>query len=238
MSQPLLMLLKLLPTALGLAIATSKMGLVYGGGKKGIMGTVSGAALEAGAKVIGIVPYAMVKNTKEVRNINDGNTGTDEEKFVLLNEDGQVSGWENMETVVVQSMHERKVEMAKRVCGFFGLPGGFGTFEELLEVTTWSQIGLHGKPVVILNVLGFYEPLRDLIRSGIRTGFIPAKNEGLMIFVDGPSDLTAHETFDWGTPALVALRNWNNPGFDFGFDWTKKLGNKQLEGTCTALDAS
>ncbi|KAF8531640.1 hypothetical protein JB92DRAFT_2849389 [Gautieria morchelliformis] len=237
MSLPLFMLLKLLRTALGLAIATSEMGLVYGGGKKGIMGTVSGAALEAGAKVTGIVPYAMVKNTKEVRNIN-GHTGKDQENFIVLNGNGQVPGWENMETIVVHSMHERKVEMAKRVCGFFGLPGGFGTFEELLEVTTWSQIGLHVKPVVILNVLGFYEPLRDLIRSGIRSGFIPAKNEGLIIFVDGPSDLTAHETFDWGTPALVALRNWKKPGYDFGFDWTKKLGNKQLEGTCTALNAS
>lgn len=90
--------------------------------------------------------------------------------------------------------------------------------------------------MVVLNVLGFYDPLRDLIQSAIRTGFIVPQNNGLVVFIDGPSDLSAHEAFDWGTPALEALENWKKPEFDLGFDWSKKLGNK--EGIHTALDAS
>lgn len=90
--------------------------------------------------------------------------------------------------------------------------------------------------MVVLNVLGFYNPLRDLIRSGVSSGFIPPQSEALVIFVDGPSDLSAHETFDWGPPALNALENWRNPKVDLGFDWTKKRGKKQE--TDTILDAS
>jgi len=141
-----------------------------------------------------------------------------------------------VETIVVHSMHERKVEMAKRVRGFFGLPGGFGTFEELMEVITWTQIGLHDKPVVLLNVLGFYDPLRELIRSAVRSGFVQPQNEGLVVFVDGPADLSAHETFEWGAPALEAMGAWKKPEWDYGFDWTKKLADE--EGKRTALDAS
>lgn len=116
-------------------------------------------------------------------------------------------------------MHERKVEMASRAGGFIGLPGGYGTFEEVFEVTTWTQLGIHEKrvtslsfllfihcdskscwnlAVVLLNVLGFYGPLRDIIRNGVKAGFIQPSNERLITFVDGPDDLTEHGAFDWG----------------------------------------
>jgi hypothetical protein len=90
--------------------------------------------------------------------------------------------------------------------------------------------------VVLLNVLGFYNPLRELIRSGVNSGFIQPQNEGLVVFVDGPSDLSGHETYDWGTPALEAMAAWEKPEWDYGFDWRKKLGDE--EGARTALDAS
>lgn len=91
--------------------------------------------------------------------------------------------------------------------------------------------------MVVLNVLGFYNPLRDLIQSGVRSGFIQSQNEGLVVFVDGPPDLSAHETFDWGTPALEALNNWRKSDFTLGYDWKKTLRDKQEE-THTSLDRS
>ena len=140
--------------------------------------------------------------------------------------------------IVVDSMHERKVEMAKRSAGFVALPGGFGTFEEvlifavnghhtslimllyLMEVTTWTQIGIHNKPVVVANVRGFYEPLRLLIRNGIESGFIQPRNESLIVFVDGPESIEEHDTFDWGTASMNALKSWESSDLVPLFKWT------------------
>jgi len=123
-------------------------------------------------------------------------------------------------------MHERKLEMAKRVGGFVGLPGGYGTFEEVLEVTTWTQLGIHTRPVVVLNVLSFYNPLRELIRNSVRDGFILPQNEHLIIFVDGPEDPSLHDSFDWGTAAIEALDGWTTGDrVEFGYDWTAKLSD-------------
>ncbi|KAF8528240.1 hypothetical protein BU17DRAFT_81496 [Hysterangium stoloniferum] len=198
--------------SLGIAIAKSGTGFVYGGGSKGIMGISSGAALEAGAsKVIGVTPYAMITNYTHHASKSS-------------NEDGR----EKVETIVVNSMHERKLEMAKRVRGFFGLPGGFGTFEELLEMITWTQIEICEKPVIILNVMGFYSPLRDLIQAGVRSGFIRPESEGIAIFIDGPSDLREHGSYDWGTAAMDALSSWKKPQgvFSYGFNWKGRLGEE------------
>jgi len=106
-------------------------------------------------------------------------------------------------------MHERKLEMTTRASGFVGLPGGFGTYEEVLEAICWTQIGIHTKPVILLNVLKFYDPLRFLIQSGIKEGFIHPQNENLAVFVDGPSDINEHDTFDWGQAAIDALDGWD-----------------------------
>ncbi|KAL0947496.1 hypothetical protein HGRIS_013598 [Hohenbuehelia grisea] len=119
-------------------------------------------------------------------------------------------------------MHERKVEMAKRSCAFIGLPGGFGTFEEVLEVTTWTQLGIHTKPVVLINVLSYWEPLRQLIQGGVREGFISQANADIIVFVDGPgagASAEEHETFNWGEAALNAITAWTHET-SYRFKWT------------------
>ncbi|XP_006458229.1 hypothetical protein AGABI2DRAFT_199661 [Agaricus bisporus var. bisporus H97] len=198
--------------SLGKALATRNRPLVYGGGVKGIMGVVSNSVLAHGGEVTGIIPYAMVAGGGE-------KPKSDEEDGVEL----QDTRRERVKTVVVQSMHERKVEMAKRVDGFIGLPGGYGTFEEVLEVTTWTQLGIHDKPVVLVNILGFWNPLRELIRQSVQAGFIRTASEKLIIFIDGPTNQEEHMTFDWGSAALTAIDDWelgnNNPLFD----WTLKM---------------
>lgn len=200
--------------SIGKALALQKRSLVYGGGSKGIMGVVSGAVLENGGKVTGIIPHAMIISGGEGSRVDD-----EEAKGVELKEKGR----EAVETVVVQSMHERKVEMAKRADGFIGLPGGFGTFEEVLEVTTWTQLGIHDKPVVLCNVLGFWNPLRELIRHSVQEGFIRSASEGLIIFVDGPASTEEHLDFDWGTATLAALDKWAQGHNKPLFDWAQKM---------------
>ncbi|KAJ3486504.1 hypothetical protein NLI96_g4207 [Meripilus lineatus] len=109
--------------SLGKGLADAERPLVYGGGSKGIMGLVSGAALAAGGKVTGVVPFAMVAAGGEQEQKAKATLSA----LVALDEKGR----ENVHTVVVDSMHERKMEMARRSCGFVALPGGFGTFEEV-----------------------------------------------------------------------------------------------------------
>ncbi|KAJ3552945.1 hypothetical protein NP233_g12759 [Leucocoprinus birnbaumii] len=200
--------------SVGKAIALQKRRLVYGGGSKGIMGVVSGAVLENGGKVTGVVPHAMVVSGGEKSKLEE-----EESKGVDLEEEER----KKVETIVVQSMHERKVEMAKRVDGFIGLPGGFGTFEEVLEVTTWTQLGIHDKPVVLCNVLGFWDPLRQLIRHSIKEGFIRNTSEGLVIFVDGPANADEHIDFDWGSATLAAIDQWSLGHNSPLFDWAQKM---------------
>ncbi|KAF5324522.1 hypothetical protein D9611_004577 [Ephemerocybe angulata] len=202
--------------SVGQALARAKRPLVYGGGSKGIMGVVSGAVLEGGGKVTGIVPYAMISAGGEAEKTHSA-------VMVQLNEEGR----EKIETIVVDSMHERKVEMARLSGGFVGLPGGFGTFEEVLEVTTWTQLGIHQKPVVLVNVLGFWEPLRQLIKTSISSGFIKPASEGIVIFLDGPADHALHEGFDWGSATLEAIDTWRgDPSAVLPFDWKKTRDGK------------
>ncbi|KAH9161537.1 hypothetical protein EDB89DRAFT_2248329 [Lactarius sanguifluus] len=178
----------------------------YGGGRRGIMGIIASTVLNHGGHVTAVVPSAMLRAGGE----GDQTTGG----HIDLAE-----GHEKMTSVVVDSMHERKVEMVRRVCGFIGLPGGYGTFEEIMEAITWTQLGIHAKPVVIMNVLGFYDPLRAQIKGAIASGFIKPPNERLVIFIDGPPG-TDPTDFDWGTAALTALDAWSPPGPGI-FCWNK-----------------
>ncbi|KAL5529131.1 hypothetical protein ACEPAG_5105 [Sanghuangporus baumii] len=200
--------------SVGAAIARSGRPLVYGGGSRGIMGIVSGTALEHGGEVVGVMPYAMYAAGGEREK-----TSNEIDDSVDIKVDTHAK--EKITTVVVNSMHERKVEMARRASGFIGLPGGFGTYEEIFEVTTWTQLGIHNKPVVLLNVLSFFSPIKDLIRNGVREGFIQAANENLITFIDGPPDLSQHEAFDWGEAALNILDSWTNNSVVYAYDWTK-----------------
>ncbi|PIL30573.1 hypothetical protein GSI_07273 [Ganoderma sinense ZZ0214-1] len=217
--------------SLGKALADAGRPLVYGGGSHGLMGTVSGAALAAGGDVTGVVPYAMVVAGGERGQVGganaNANASADRATYVALEEQGR-------EKVVVNSMHERKAEMAKRSCAFIGLPGGYGTFEEVLEVVCWSQIGIHRKPVLVLNVHGYWNPLRELVRNGIKSGFILEKNEQLLRFVEGPKDHAEHENFDWGKAAVEALDTWENIASSHFYNWHLRKDGKAEEDTLGA----
>lgn len=215
--------------SLGKALAAAKRQLVYGGGSWGIMGIVSGTALDAGGDVVGVIPRAILAAGGEGERVSgDGSVPL----FVKSTENGR----ERVELIVVDSMHERKVEMARRSCGFIGLPGGYGTFEEVFEVTTWTQIGVHSKPVVLANVLGYFDPVRALIRNAIRDGFIQPAGVNLIKFVDGPLDHSLHESFDWGGALLEELTSWKgDPSYGLGFDWA---GPRDGEEKSEALSAT
>ena len=120
--------------------------LVYGGGRSGLMGVVADAALAAGARVVGVIPQALVDREQAHRGCT--------------------------ELHVVDTMHERKRRMAERADAFLALPGGIGTMEEFFEIWTWYQLGYHGKPVGLLNVGGYYDALLQFLHTGVQAGFM------------------------------------------------------------------
>jgi uncharacterized protein (TIGR00730 family) len=140
--------------ATGQAIAQRGWGVVYGGGHVGLMGLVADAALEAGGEVIGVIPGFMV------------------EKELAHSRLSQL--------LVVQSMHERKMRMHELSDAVIALPGGFGTLDELFELLTWRQIGLHNKPIALLNVDGFFDPLIAQADRMDSLGFLHAQRGLLM----------------------------------------------------------
>ncbi|KDQ33944.1 hypothetical protein PLEOSDRAFT_1110795 [Pleurotus ostreatus PC15] len=202
---------RLAAVSVGHALAEANRPLVYGGGSKGIMGVVSGAALEKGGKVTGVVPYPML--------VAGGEQDKTSPSKIRLNEKGR----EKIETIIVDTMHERKVEMARRSCAFIGLPGGFGTFEEIMEVTTWTQLGIHNKPVILLNVHSYWEPIRSMIQTAVDEGFVQPHNAALISFVNGPgpdASMEEHENFDWGRAAIKVIENWKRDPGECPYDWT------------------
>ncbi len=141
--------------AVGRRLAQQGIGMVYGGGAVGLMGAAADAALEAGGEVVGVIPGALFR--REIA--HQGVT----------------------ELRVVQSMHERKATMAELADGFVALPGGLGTYEELLEILTWAQLGVHDKPVGALDVAGYFDPLVDLFRHSVDQGFIRPQHADLLM---------------------------------------------------------
>ena len=133
---------------LGRALAGRRVGLVYGGGRVGLMGALADAALVAGGEVIGIIPQALMD--REI-----GHRGLTELR-------------------VVGSMHERKASMAELADGFVALPGGLGTLEEVVEQLTWAQLGRHKKPILIANINGYWDPLLALIEHMRAIKFVPS----------------------------------------------------------------
>jgi uncharacterized protein (TIGR00730 family) len=164
--------------AVGRELAARGWGLVYGGGSVGLMGVVADAVLEGGGEVIGVIPEALA--TKE-----------------LLH-----AGVQPMH--VTPGMHARKQLMADHADAFLALPGGFGTFEELFEIVTWSQLGLHAKPIGLLNTAGFYVPLVSLIEHAIAEGFIRPAHRDLLVVSDDPADLLDRLQ----THVLPPVRRW------------------------------
>lgn len=140
---------------LGEAIVKQGWSLVYGGGQVGLMGVVANTVLELGGEVTGVIPKFL--NTREVA--HDGVTHLE----------------------LVETMHERKAMMEERSDAFIALPGGFGTYEELMEIVTWGQLGLHKKPIGVLNLNGFYDPLLAQVEKGIEYGFIRPSFRSLLV---------------------------------------------------------
>ena len=130
----------------GATLARRGIGLVYGGGRLGLMGAVASGALEAGGEVIGVIPEALVS--------------------------AEVSNTDCTELHVVANMHQRKAMMAERSHAFLALPGGIGTFEELFEVWTWRQLGYHDKPIGILNVAGYYDSMLQFLQGTVQSEFM------------------------------------------------------------------
>ncbi len=148
---------------LGEAIAARGLRLAYGAGRTGLMGAVADGALQAGGEVIGVIPAIFY---------------TPQLAYV---------GLTSLE--VVDNMHQRKARMAELADAFIALPGGYGTFEELFEMLTWAQIGLHHKPVGLLNVRDYFKPLLEMLAHARREGFIYAEHLDLFTCLADPAAL-------------------------------------------------
>ena len=149
----------------GAELARRGIGVVYGGGRLGLMGAVADAALDAGGEVIGIIPQALV--------------------------DAEVAHRGCSELRIVSGMHERKALFTDLSDGFITLPGGVGTMDELWEAVSWSQLGYHEKPVGLLNVGGFYDALIDFNAHMARVGFVRAQHAGILLSDDTLDGLLA-----------------------------------------------
>ena len=148
---------------IGADIARRGWVLWYGAGSTGLMGAVADGALESGGQVIGVIPE--VFNTPQLAH----------------------NGLHRLE--VVESMHIRKQRLTDQVDAFVALPGGFGTYEELFEILTWAQIGLHSKPIGLLNTAGYYDPLLKMVDQALTEGFLYAEHPSMLLRAGEPDKL-------------------------------------------------
>ena len=150
--------------ALGRTLAERGFGLIYGGGRVGLMGAVADGALAAGGHVVGVIPHVLV--------------------------DHEIAHQGITELHVTSTMHTRKAMMAERADAFFILPGGYGTFEEMFEVLAWQTLKIHSKPVVLLNIAGFYDRMLEFLDVCDREGMLRG-NRGILLVAE-----TAEEALD------------------------------------------
>ena len=148
---------------LGKAMVRRGLGLVYGGGNIGLMGVIAETVLQEGSEVIGIIPEAL--------------------------EDKELAFHEITELRIVNTMHERKALMAELSDGFVAMPGGFGTLEEICEMITWAQLGIHHKPCGLLNTQGFFNSLLSFFDHQVRQGFITPSNRALVFEAKDPDSV-------------------------------------------------
>ena len=172
---------------LGRLLAEAGITIVYGGGSVGSMGALADAALAAGGRLVGILP-----------------------KFMNDLEWGHKS---LTELRLVDDMHHRKRMMIEESDAIVALPGGSGTFEELLEAITWKRLGLVVSPIVIVNVRGFYDPLRDLLDRAIAERFMDERHRAMWTFVDSPADVLAaiRAAPEWSSDARAFARPGAGP---------------------------
>lgn len=148
--------------SLGALLARSGFGVIYGGGSTGLMGAVARGAVENGGRVTGVIPEFLFE-------VEVGYEGVSE----LLR---------------VETMHERKMTMFERADAFVVIPGGFGTLEELFEVLTWKQLGQHNKPIIVANLSGYWEPLRQLLHNMRDKGFVRPENLSLLAWTESAEE--------------------------------------------------
>jgi uncharacterized protein (TIGR00730 family) len=168
---------------MGEALARRGITLVFGGGRVGLMGAVSAAARGAGGRVVGVIPAAL--QTKELA----------------------YEGRDLAELIVVRSMHERKARMAELADGFVALPGGYGTLEEICEMITWAQLGIHRKPCGLVNADGYFGGLLAQFDRAVDEGLLRASHRALVVDAPDPERL------------LDALAAWRAPALEFRLDW-------------------
>lgn len=148
---------------LGKALANKKISVVYGGANVGLMGSVADGALAANGNVIGVMPRFLAVKELEHQHLS--------------------------QSIIVDTMHERKAKMHDLADGFIALPGGFGTLEELFEMLTWAQLSIHKKPVALLNINGYYNPLIEMIKVMNQNGFLKDEYLDLLLVSDNTDEL-------------------------------------------------
>ncbi|WP_223881123.1 LOG family protein [Nesterenkonia ebinurensis] len=148
---------------LGTSLAQAGIGVVYGGGKVGLMGQVADSALEAGGEVVGVIPEVLMEREVAHHGVTD--------------------------LQVVPDMHVRKAQLGELGDAFVALPGGMGTLEELFEVWTWQYLGIHAKPVALYNTKGFWNPLLEMIDHQVEEGFIAAWRRDALVIAEEPEEL-------------------------------------------------
>lgn len=165
----------------GELLASRGIGLVYGGSNVGLMGVVADTVLAGGGEVVGVIPRGLVEKEVAHRNLTD--------------------------LRIVGSMHERKALMVELADGFLALPGGFGTFDELCEVLSWAQLGLHTKPVALLNVEGYFDPLLAMFDHATSEGMLRPEHRAMVLEVREPEEalrkMAAHRPAD--VPKWITL---------------------------------
>ncbi|KAL7328174.1 hypothetical protein PS15p_206482 [Mucor circinelloides] len=166
---------------LGKVFAANKIRLVYGGGSVGLMGAVAKGVIENGGEAIGIVPEPLYRHGSK----------------------------QLCETVIVPDMHARKKRMEEESDAFVCLPGGYGSFEEILETICWSQLNIHSKPIVLLNTKNFYKLFVDFINMSVQEKFIHAKNADIFVLCSDAKDI------------MEIMKSYRAPETRYNLDWSK-----------------
>lgn len=151
---------------LGRTLAERKIGLVYGGGKVGMMGVLADAALDAGGEVIGVIPHALVE--------------------------AELAHPQASEMVTVATMHERKARFTELSDGFICLPGGIGTLDEMFEAWTWNALGYHDKPLCLLNAAGYWDRLTGFLDHATESGFMSTNRRAQLLLADTADEAIGH----------------------------------------------
>ena len=169
---------------LGRQLAERRVALVYGGSNVGLMGTLADAVLQAGGYAIGVIPRSLV--------------------------DREVAHLGLPDLRIVETMHERKALMADLADAFIAMPGGYGTFDELCEILTWAQLGMHAKPVGLLNVLNYWDPFLQFLDHAVDAGFLKPAHRRL-IELSGESDQLLDTVLNSDRQGARPVSKWSNP---------------------------